>query len=327
VCLFVLGEWEELAELLAEALAWAPPPLYRCGLLISHIELAIARGDLATAAESAAECAAIVEEYPETGRMQPGHYAPRLRVALAQGDPSAAATLLWHALGDTELMSKPIQAWELLGIGGQILVAQPGRNQRVKDEAARLRAELDAASRRLTAKTRWEQAWQLTYLADTSDGDRSVPAWDAAVEQWRDLRAPYRVAEALVRGAQADLEAGDRSGASARLREADAIADSLGAVPLASEIEQLARRARLSPAPAPAPVAGIEAERRHGLTPRELEVLRLIADGRSNRQIAADLFISANTAGVHVSRILAKLGVTTRTEAAALAHRLNLFDS
>jgi DNA-binding NarL/FixJ family response regulator len=56
-------------------------------------------------------------------------------------------------------------------------------------------------------------------------------------------------------------------------------------------------------------------------------VLRLVAAGRSNREIAGELFISAKTASVHVSNILAKLGVTTRGEAAATAHRLRLFDS
>jgi DNA-binding NarL/FixJ family response regulator len=62
------------------------------------------------------------------------------------------------------------------------------------------------------------------------------------------------------------------------------------------------------------------------LTPREVEVLRLVAEGRSNRQIAEALFISAKTASVHVSNILAKLEVRTRVEAAAVAHRLELFD-
>ena len=61
-----------------------------------------------------------------------------------------------------------------------------------------------------------------------------------------------------------------------------------------------------------------------GLTPRELEVLRLVAEGRSNRQIAEVLFISVKTASVHVSNILAKLGVTGRVEAATIAHRLGL---
>jgi DNA-binding CsgD family transcriptional regulator len=63
-----------------------------------------------------------------------------------------------------------------------------------------------------------------------------------------------------------------------------------------------------------------------GLTAREMEVLRLVAAGRSNQQIAADLFISPSTASVHVSNILGKLDVSSRVEAAAIAHRLHLTD-
>ncbi|KAF4410056.1 response regulator transcription factor [Streptomyces lycii] len=61
------------------------------------------------------------------------------------------------------------------------------------------------------------------------------------------------------------------------------------------------------------------------MTPRERDVLRLVTAGRSNRRIAEELFISPKTASVHVSNILAKLGVSGRGEAAALAHRLRLF--
>ncbi|WUH78902.1 response regulator transcription factor [Streptomyces sp. NBC_00435] len=64
-----------------------------------------------------------------------------------------------------------------------------------------------------------------------------------------------------------------------------------------------------------------------GLTSRERDVLRLVAVGHTNRQIAEELFISPKTASVHVSNILAKLGVAGRGEAAALAHRLRLFGS
>ena len=60
------------------------------------------------------------------------------------------------------------------------------------------------------------------------------------------------------------------------------------------------------------------------MTDRELEVLRLVAAGRTNRDIAADLFISAKTASVHVSNILAKLGAANRTEATALARSRHL---
>jgi DNA-binding NarL/FixJ family response regulator len=88
---------------------------------------------------------------------------------------------------------------------------------------------------------------------------------------------------------------------------------------LVTEIESLARRVGVSlteEAPVPESL----------LTPREQEVLRLVAQGGSNRDIAADLFISAKTVSVHVSNILGKLGVSTRGEAAAAAHRLALID-
>jgi len=107
------------------------------------------------------------------------------------------------------------------------------------------------------------------------------------------------------------------------------VAERLGARPLRDEIDALARRARLDLAPADAAAAPARAElpdaaRELGLTPRELEVLEHVAMGQTNREIAAELFISARTAGVHVSHILEKLGASTRTEAAAAAHRLGL---
>ncbi len=96
------------------------------------------------------------------------------------------------------------------------------------------------------------------------------------------------------------------------------------------DLSLLAQRARLpltatdTPAAQPAPQDTDPAEAL-GLTSRERDVLRLVAAGNSNRQIAEELFISPKTASVHVSNILAKLGVAGRGEAAALAHRLRLF--
>ena len=74
----------------------------------------------------------------------------------------------------------------------------------------------------------------------------------------------------------------------------------------------------------PAPDDARQRAEAFGLTPRELEVLALVASGRTNRQIAQALFISESTAGVHVSNILGKLGVAGRTEAAGIAIRLGL---
>jgi DNA-binding NarL/FixJ family response regulator len=112
------------------------------------------------------------------------------------------------------------------------------------------------------------------------------------------------------------------------LGRAAAITGRLGARLLDGEIQALARRARLDlapPAGATVPAAGAPTPAAQlGLTPREVEVLALVAAGRSNRQIAQALFISPKTVGVHVSNILAKLGVSGRVEAAAVAHRLGL---
>jgi DNA-binding CsgD family transcriptional regulator len=112
------------------------------------------------------------------------------------------------------------------------------------------------------------------------------------------------------------------------LGRAAAITARLGARLLDGEVQALARRARLDlipPAAAAVPAAGAPPPAAQlGLTPREAEVLALVAAGRSNRQIAQALFISPKTVSVHVSNILAKLGVAGRGEAAAIAHRLGL---
>jgi DNA-binding NarL/FixJ family response regulator len=106
------------------------------------------------------------------------------------------------------------------------------------------------------------------------------------------------------------------------LRRAHRAATDLGATPLRLEIERLARHARIELGATSARAA--DPDETFGLTDREREVIRLVAAGRSNQQIATDLFITRKTASVHVSNILGKLGVANRVEAAAVAHRLGL---
>jgi DNA-binding NarL/FixJ family response regulator len=124
------------------------------------------------------------------------------------------------------------------------------------------------------------------------------------------------------------------------MREAHAVAAAIGARPLAGRFEALARRARIelrsavatTPAesvellPEEAPAPGTAALRARGLSDREIEVLTLVAAGFSNSDVGRRLFISAKTASVHVSHILAKLDVTSRTEAATIGVRLGLPD-
>jgi DNA-binding CsgD family transcriptional regulator len=144
-----------------------------------------------------------------------------------------------------------------------------------------------------------------------------VHAWESATDAWPLAYARYRLAEAQLAGE-------DRADAAVLLREAGRAAEDMGARPLLDDVRALARRARLSLAETADETPATAESVPFGLTDREREVLALVAAGRSNGQIATALFISPKTASVHVSNILAKLGVGGRVEAAAVAHRLGL---
>jgi DNA-binding CsgD family transcriptional regulator len=150
-------------------------------------------------------------------------------------------------------------------------------------------------------------------------------SWSRAAAAWERLERPPLAAYCRWREAETLVTVGaSRAEASVPLRAAHAVAARIGAGPLQRELELLAQRARLDLAPptpaGPAPRRGLEEAL--GLTPREAEVLTLLARGYTNREIATTLVISVRTAGVHVSHILRKLGAPNRREAAAIAHRL-----
>ena len=159
-------------------------------------------------------------------------------------------------------------------------------------------------------------------------GDADPDAWQSRRGggddrlRWRKAYTRYRLAEALL------LARAPRREAAAALGEAWASADALGAGPLIGWIEALARAPGSRSRRAAAEVMPEDARPPddHGLTAREREVLALLVEGHTNRRIAETLFISESTAGVHVSNILGKLGVASRTEAATVAARLGLVD-
>jgi ATP/maltotriose-dependent transcriptional regulator MalT len=148
--------------------------------------------------------------------------------------------------------------------------------------------------------------------------------WLDAAAAFEELALPWPVAYARLRGAEAHVARGDRAAAAGPLTAARAAAEQMEATPLVEAADALARRARIRVEQAPAPAAEAPAPVPFGLTPREHEVLMLVAEGRTNREIGERLYMSEKTASVHVSRILAKLAVTGRVEAAGVAHRLGL---
>ncbi|TDU91291.1 regulatory LuxR family protein [Kribbella voronezhensis] len=149
------------------------------------------------------------------------------------------------------------------------------------------------------------ELWRRAADACGSTGNR----WHQAVAQWR-------CAEAGLAGGWTPTKAGDL------LRQAHRCAVELGARPLQADIEGLARRAKIELRES-MPVGPTPATVLAGLTSREREVLALLVAGRSNGEIAKELFISDKTVSVHVSNILRKTATSSRVEAAALAERLS----
>ncbi|HEU5389881.1 MAG TPA: AAA family ATPase [Streptosporangiaceae bacterium] len=151
-----------------------------------------------------------------------------------------------------------------------------------------------------------------------ASGDNDPAEWEAAIAEFGPVYV-YEIARTRWRLAEALAEAGRRDEAADQWHLAACVADDLHATPLRRALEDLARRARIGTAERSGDGAVLAA-----LTSREREVLRLIAAGRSNREIASVLFIAPKTASVHVSNILGKLGAASRTEAAAIAYREGL---
>ncbi len=322
--LWHLGQWDEATEVIARALDLAPLPRTRVGLWLVDGSIAVARGDFATAARRATASRAVLA----AGGYDEQHHLPlavtEIDAALAEKGPAAAVAVAADTVARFDLSSaSPRYAWPVV-VSAMLAAARASG-----DDAAALAAQLRTVAEKLDARGPVQQAWRLSFTAldpetsyapEAGDGplsaeeDGPLAAADAVVAAWEAAGQPYQTAVALTHAAWVALAGRSTRPAEARLRRAAAIAAQLGAAPLAARIGELSHRA--------------SADGRTGdpvLTARELEVLRLVAAGQSNREIAAALVISPKTASVHVSNILGKLGAATRTEAAVKAHELGLF--
>jgi DNA-binding CsgD family transcriptional regulator len=350
-----LGRWDEAAEVTEHALELAPPPTVRSALLAVAAEVVLCRGQVAAAQDYVALAEPLMLGFLHEAQFALPVARMQAEVRLAQARPADALQAVAAVLERFDLRLILRYGWPLLATGVRAcaqaaLAAVAGRDQDLSARAAALRTTLGVLAEKMDAIGPVQEAWRLTVSAESAPADQAVSAWDDAVAAWDRVDQPYQRAAALLRAAEAALAAGDREAGEVRLLAAAQLADRLGARPLSEEIRLLARRARIVLATGAARPAAMGARRtgqpgadtgtrgssgaapdaasdRLGLTDREFEVLRLVAAGQSNREIAAQLFISAKTASVHVSNILAKLGVSSRVEAAATAYRLHLFDA
>jgi DNA-binding CsgD family transcriptional regulator/tetratricopeptide (TPR) repeat protein len=332
------GQWEECARLTAELVevdSWCRYAVHATrGLLLTR------RGEFSAAPE----------EFDAAERLSPPAeqswvWVGRAELALWEGRHDQAATavvkgLRWIAAHDPEGVPAQLScrcyaaALRLEADRAEQAAARrkAGDVAAARRRAAPVIAALDRLSSSPSPQGRLPLVVSGLLLARAEqsrlEGRSDPERWRGAAEAWERLAYPFEAAYAHFRQGEALLAGGSRhKQAESVLRPAQQTAVALGAAPLRREIELLAQRGRLrledhadtaQARPAPSPVASL------GLTRREAEVLALLAEGRTNRQVGQALFITEKTASLHVSHILAKLGVAGRGEAAAVAHRLGL---
>jgi ATP/maltotriose-dependent transcriptional regulator MalT len=304
---------------------------------LRHAELALGHGDAERARSllDDVDAAAVNIDEPQfLGVMG----ALRAELERRAGDLDAARAAIRRALDRIETCTDDVVRLARVAAVGVVVEADAAeRACDVGDDEGRRRAlmEADFHLGRVGAAAEdggpVEEAWLRSAEAEhaRANADANPATHEAAAQAWEAVDRPYPAALMRWRAGEALVAAGDRESATATLERAHAVAARLGAGWLRAEIEGLAARARLVLAggdgAAGEPVApAVARDDPFGLTPRERQVLVLVAEGRTNREIGESLFMAEKTASVHVSRILSKLDVRSRTEAAAVAHRLGL---
>jgi DNA-binding CsgD family transcriptional regulator len=232
------------------------------------------------------------------GEIQPG----MALLWLAQGRTDAAAAAIRRALAEAADLA---QRAPLLPAATEVLAAAGDLTG-----AAQAAAELAAVAEEVGTAALDAMSGQATGTVRLAEGaaEKALPALRAACRQWHELDVPYEVARTRVLMAQACRTLGDRESADLELETARRVFAELGAATDVSIVDGLRG-------------SGVETA---GLSPRELEVVRLVAAGRSNQAIAAELVLSEKTVARHLSNIFGKLGVSSRTAAAAYAYEHGL---
>jgi DNA-binding NarL/FixJ family response regulator len=330
--LLAIGDWDE-ADRLSSAALRSITSSFPYALLIFRADVEIGRGEFDAARVHLEAATATLREDRMLG-LYDAHLAElalwerrwtdaeaAIREGLAQATPRETAQIR------VQFCARGLRAHAELAA-----LARARRDgdalRRWLDRARRLVATARDAASEASAITPDVAGWLTLAEAEYARacGAASAELWSEAARTWQRLERQPLTAYCRWREAEALVAAGaSRSEAAAPLREAHAVAARIGARPLLHELELLAQRARLDLTPPE--TASAEGQDRLeeilGLTPREAEVLTLVARGYTDREIAAALVISVKTASVHVSHILRKLGAPNRLEAAAIAHRVS----
>jgi len=290
------GDWPDAideAQRACERLAEPPHPavgraFYRRG------ELQRLRGEYEAADLS----------YREASRYGQSPHPGLALLRYAQGQIDSAATAIRQALNEAQdsVSRSPL-------LGAYVEIALAGNNvqaaRTAADELSRIAAEFEAPL--LAALS--DHAHGAALLSD-GDAAAALEPLRRACTRLQDLEAPYDVARVRVHIGLAYRALGDSDTAEMELDSARAAFERLGAAPDLARVDEL--------------TGTVAYETAGGLTPREVEVLRLVATGKTNRAIAAELFLSEKTVARHLSNIFTKLGVSSRSAATAYAYQHDL---
>ena len=311
--LLVLGRFDEAGRLLEEARLLQPQGIDAFRTDQTEGQLWLRRGDVDRARTVMERAEAAGVRIIDPHLLAP-LYATLVEIATWQGDDVAAARWSADGLRRLDHVKHPAHVAPVVASAATAAVrADPPR-------LADALALLDRAEALLAATPAPGTPAEIEVRTAGAELSGDTAAWHDVAAAWEALGEPYRAAYARLRVAETLLGMGaDREEASEHLGMATANARRIGADGLVSRAEDLGRRARLKVEAAP--------ENPYRLTSREAEVLRLVADGHSDREIGARLFISHRTVERHVSNLLAKLGAARRSELVATALREGLLST
>lgn len=313
-----LGNWVRCEEVCHEILSGDTAGYVEViyGLLA---QLAVARGEAERAQEYLSASRAAASSWRSIEFEVPILLA-EAELHMIAGDLPAARRAIDEGLALTSATDDALYEAALCWASIRVEASDPKRGdaERVGDALSKIQSGSRIALRPIAAHAAAARGEAAIFKGEDARG-----TFTEAARLWREMKHPYLTAYCLFRLGVCHLVKQDRASAEGALSEGFEIASTIGSRWMADAITQAALKARL-PVGNASMSDGPTDPLLRTLTPRELEVLKLMAEGMSNKQIANHLFISVKTTSVHVSRILMKLGLDSRVEAAAYAFRAGL---